>query len=115
MRYYLKITTCNFTDVDEARDRVTVHHGWSSPEVPSTVGTFRLSKYLNKEFERASRAGETVVIGNTQDDPRTDAASYAALRMYSFVTVPFHRQGGGRITSPSVTRNPVTGEMMKFN
>ncbi|WP_190567027.1 PAS domain S-box protein [Desertifilum sp. FACHB-1129] len=90
---YLKITTCNFTDVDEARDRVTVHHGWSSPEVPSTVGTFRLSKYLNKEFERASRAGETVVIGNTQDDPRTDAASYAALRMYSFVTVPFHRQG----------------------
>ncbi|NES95438.1 MAG: PAS domain S-box protein [Desertifilum sp. SIO1I2] len=90
---YLQITTCNFTDVDEARDRVTVHHGWSSPEVPSTVGTFRLSQYLSKEFERASRAGETVVICNTQDDPRTDAAGYAALNMYSFVAVPFHRNG----------------------
>ncbi|WP_416670348.1 PAS domain S-box protein [Egbenema bharatensis] len=89
----LQITTCNFTDVDEAHDRVTVHHGWSSPEVPSTVGTFRLSQYLSKEFERASRAGETVVVCNTQDDPRTDAAGYAALNMYSFVTVPFHRNG----------------------
>jgi len=90
---YLQITTCNFTDVDEAHDWVTVHHGWSSPEVPSTVGTFRISHYLSKEFERASRAGETVVIRNTQTDPRTDAAGYAALSMYSFVTVPFHRDG----------------------
>ena len=90
---YLQITTCVFTDVDEAHDRVTVHHGWSSPEVPSIVGTFRTSQYLSKEFERASRAGETAVIRNTQTDPRTDAASYAALNMYSFVTVPFHHHG----------------------
>ncbi|MFQ4137264.1 PAS domain S-box protein [Nodosilinea sp. PGN35] len=93
MGAYLQITTCNFTDVDEAHDRVTVHHGWSSPEVPSTVGTFCISQYLSKEFERASRAGETVVVGNTQTDPRTDAAGYAALHMYSFVSVPFHRNG----------------------
>ncbi|WP_072015974.1 PAS domain S-box protein [Leptolyngbya sp. KIOST-1] len=90
---FLQITTCNFTDVDEAHDRITVHHGWSSPEVPSTVGTFCLSQYLSKEFERASRAGETVAVCNTQTDPRTDAASYAALEMYSFVTVPFHQNG----------------------
>lgn len=90
---YLQITTCNFTDVDEVHDRVTVHHGWSSPEVTSTVGTFRTSQYLSQEFERASRTGETVVICNTQNDPRTDAAAYAALNMHSFVTVPFHRNG----------------------
>lgn len=90
---YLRVTTCNFTDVDEAHDQVTVHHGWSSPAMPSTVGTFRTSQYLSKEFERASRAGETVVICNTQTDPRTDAAGYAALNMHSFVTVPFHRNG----------------------
>jgi PAS domain S-box-containing protein len=93
MGAYLRVTTCNFTDVDEAHDRVTVHHGWSSPEVPSTVGTFRTSQYLSKEFERASLAGETVVVCNTQTDPRTDAAGYAALNMHSFVTVPFHRNG----------------------
>ncbi|MBD2115229.1 MULTISPECIES: PAS domain S-box protein [Cyanophyceae] len=93
MGAYLQITTCAFADVDEAHDRVTAHHGWSSPEVPSIVGTFCISQYLSNEFVRASRAGETVVVCNTQTDPRTDAAGYAALDMYSFVTVPFHRHG----------------------
>jgi PAS domain S-box-containing protein len=90
---YLKITTCNFTDVDEVRGEVTVHYGWNSPDVPSTVGTFRTTEYLSEEFERASRAGETVVIRDTQTDPRTDGPGYAALNMYAFVTVPFHRNG----------------------
>ncbi|MBD1914097.1 MULTISPECIES: PAS domain S-box protein [unclassified Leptolyngbya] len=87
---YLQITTCNFADVDKAHDQVTAHYGWSSSDVPSTRGTFRISQYLSKEFERASRAGEMVVICNTQIDPRTDAAGYAALNIHSFVTVPFH-------------------------
>ncbi len=90
---YLQITTCNFTDVDETHDQVTVHYGWSSPEVPSTVGTFQISHYLSQEFERACQAGETFVVGNTQTDPRTDAAGHAALSIYSFITVPFHRNG----------------------
>lgn len=86
---YLQITTCNFADVHEEYDRIIVHNGWSAPSVPSTVGTFQLSKYLSREFERASRAGETVVIRDTQTDPRTDTAAHAALDIYSFVTVPF--------------------------
>jgi PAS domain S-box-containing protein len=93
---YLKITTCNFTDVDEARGEVTVHYGWNSIDVPSTVGTFRLREYLSEEFERASRAGATIVICNTQIDPRTHAPGYAALNMHSFVTVPFHCRGRWR-------------------
>jgi PAS domain S-box-containing protein len=90
---YLKVTTCNFTDVDEARGEVTVHDGWNSPDVPSTMGTFRTTEYLSEEFARASRAGETSVICDTQTDPRTDGPAYAALNMYAFVTVPFHRNG----------------------
>ncbi len=90
---YLKITTCNFTDVDEGQGEVTVHYGWNSTNVPSTVGTFRIAQYLSEEFKRASRAGETVVVRNTQTDPRTDGPGYAAFNMYSFVTVPFHRNG----------------------
>jgi PAS domain-containing protein len=33
------------------------------------------------------------VIRDTQTDPRTDGLGYAALNMYAFVTVPFHRNG----------------------
>lgn len=88
---YLQITTCLFTDVDEERGEVTVHYGWNSPDVSSTVGTFCLTEYVSEEFQRASRAGEMVVVRNTQTDPRTDGPSYAALNLHSFVTVPFHR------------------------
>ncbi|MBW4528545.1 MAG: GAF domain-containing protein, partial [Phormidium tanganyikae FI6-MK23] len=90
---YLKVSTCNFTDVDEARGEVTVHYGWNSPEVPSTVGTFHIMEYLSQEFVWASCAGETSVICDTQTDPRTDGPAYAALHMYAFVTVPFRRSG----------------------
>ncbi|MBD1847028.1 GAF domain-containing protein [Cyanobacteria bacterium FACHB-63] len=90
---HLQITTCLFIDVDEGRGEVTVHYGWNSPDVLSTVGTFRLTESVSEEFQRASRAGEMVVVRNTQTDPRTDASSYAALNMHSFVTVPFHRDG----------------------
>ena len=90
---YLQITTCLFIDVDERRGEVTVHYGWNSPDVRSTVGTFRLAEYVSEEFQRASRAGEMVVVRNTQTDPRTDGPSYAALNLHSFVTVPFHRNG----------------------
>jgi PAS domain S-box-containing protein len=90
---YLKITTCNFNDVDESQREVTVHYGWNSTEVPSTMGTFRIKDYLSEEFEQASRCGETFVIRDTQTDLRTNADGYAALKMHSFVTVPFHRNG----------------------
>ena len=90
---YLKISTCDFADVDEAQSELTVHYGWNSPEVPSTVGTFRTTEYLSEEFARASRDGETFVICDTQTDARTDGPAYAALNMYAFVTVPFHRNG----------------------
>ncbi|WP_339383345.1 ATP-binding protein [Oculatella sp. LEGE 06141] len=90
---YLQITTCNFTDVNEERDELTVHYGWNSPDVLSTVGTFRITEYLSEDLQRASRAGEMVVVRNTQTDPRTDASGYAALNMHSFVTVPFHHHG----------------------
>jgi PAS domain S-box-containing protein len=90
---YLQITTCLFVDVDERRGEVTVHHGWNSPDVLSTVGTFRLAEYVSEEFQQASRAREMVVVRDTQTDPRTDGPSYAALNMHSFVTVPFHRNG----------------------
>ena len=90
---YLQVSTCDFADVDEARGEVTVHSGWNSPEVPSTVGTFRTTEYLSDEFVRASLAGETSVICDTQSDPRTDGPAYAALQMFAFVTVPFHCHG----------------------
>ena len=55
--------------------------------------TYRMADYLTPDYERAGRAGETVVVSNTETDPRTDAQAYARLGIIAFVTVPFHREG----------------------
>jgi PAS domain S-box-containing protein len=90
---FLKLTTCLFIDVDLPKGEVTTVHAWNSTQVPNLRQTFRLEDYLTEEFVRAGRAGEKVIVADTQKDPRTDAAAYAALQIGSFVTVPFHRDG----------------------
>jgi PAS domain S-box-containing protein len=88
---YLGVTTCTFVDVDDSGNTATVSYAWNSSAVPSTKGTYRLSEFLNEEFGRAHRAGEMVVVHNTQTDPRTDGPSYAAFAIAAFVTVPYLR------------------------
>lgn len=90
---YLSLAGCNFCRVDEAADRLTTDFGWSNAEVPNLVRSYRLTEYFSEEFVRTAHAGETILIRNTQTDPRVDANAYAGLRIGSFVMVPFHRDG----------------------
>jgi len=91
---HLNLTQCTFFDVDSSRDQVTTTFGWRANQPPRAVArTYRLVDYNTSEIQRAGRAGETVVVGNTETDPRTDAQAYAQLGITSFVIVPFHREG----------------------
>ncbi|MBC1221108.1 GAF domain-containing protein [Nostoc sp. UCD121] len=90
---YLKLATVNFLDVDESRDELAVCYFWTRTDALSLLGTYRTKDYLNEEFVRVSRAGEMTIVGDTQTDWRTDARSYAALEVGSFVSIPFHRNG----------------------
>ncbi len=94
---YMKVVSVVFTDVDETLEQVTVSHGWMETGTLSIVGnSYRLEEYVTPEFGRLSRAGEMFVVSDTQTDPRTDAALYAALQIHSWVVVPFHRDGEWR-------------------
>ncbi|MFQ4136416.1 PAS domain S-box protein [Nodosilinea sp. PGN35] len=91
---YLHITACIFCEVDKSQNEITVNYGWRDTRVPSPLRTYRLREYLSEEFDRASRAGETVVVHNTQTDGRVvGSPNYAELEIQSFVTVPFHHNG----------------------
>ncbi|MCB0125810.1 MAG: PAS domain S-box protein, partial [Caldilineaceae bacterium] len=91
---YLNLGICVFVDVDEARDEVTVHHGWNQESVTSLEHqTFRMSDYTTEEFRRASRAGETFVIRDTANDERVDGEANARLNVGAWLGLPFHREG----------------------
>ncbi|MDY9927177.1 PAS domain S-box protein [Methanosarcina sp.] len=91
---YLKVKTVNFCEVDDTEGTFTVSLGWQDMGVPSLLHqTFLISNYLTEEFGRAGRAGETVIIRNTQTDPRTNARAYTSLDIGSVMIVPFHVKG----------------------
>lgn len=93
---FLRITSCNFVDVSEARDELRLVHGWNQNPADAVRRPLRITEFLGAEFRRASHAGETIVVADTVRDGRTDAAAYAGLQIGAFVIVPFHQKGAWR-------------------
>jgi GAF domain-containing protein len=91
---FLRLSFCaRLSTSIKDRGEVTVHHAWTSANVPSPKSTFRLADYLSEEFSRASRAGETVIVRDASADERVNADTIAQRSIGSFVTVPHHRDG----------------------
>ncbi|MGL5059115.1 MAG: PAS domain S-box protein, partial [Microcoleus sp.] len=90
---YLNISNCLFAEIDEARDRATVEYNWYKAGTPNMTGVHQLSSWITEEFQQAARANETIIICNTQTDPRTCKERYAAFNIHTLVTVPFHQDG----------------------
>ena len=93
---HLGLSLVNFVDVHEAGDEVSVTHSWHRPDVPSSLGTYRLSEYLSEEFQSTLRAGQPFVVRDCATDPRTNAKRFAKLKMGAFVTTPLVREGRWR-------------------
>ena len=78
---------------DPAEARFTVVSAWERKGLPSPRGTYRAGDYLSTEFLRAARAGEPIVIADTDTDPRVDKEAYRAIGMRAFVAVPILKDG----------------------
>jgi len=90
---YLHVSSCSFVDIDDDAGEVTIQHNWQLDSTPSLRRTFRLRDYLNEEYIRASRAGQTVVVTDTATDGRSDPEAYARLNIGAMITIPFIWQG----------------------
>ena len=90
---HLGLSQCAFVEIDEAAEQVWIPHDWHRDDVPSLVGTHRLADFVEPEFIRLARAGETIVVRDTATDPRTTPEKFAELKIASFVCVPLIRQG----------------------
>ncbi len=90
---YLNLTNCLFAEINEGQNQAIIEHTWHTLDTPDITGVYQLSDFITEELRQTARSGETLVICNTQTDPRTDSDRYAALKIHAFVTVPFYREG----------------------
>jgi PAS domain S-box-containing protein len=92
---FLNLSSCAFNEIFEERGEFTVPYGWFREDAPNLIGgVYRHADFVTDRFHQASRAGETVIVRDTLDDTRiADPAAYDAIKIRSFITVPFHREG----------------------
>ena len=95
---HFDLTLCNFVDISEATDEAQVIYAWHRPEVPSSIGSYRLSDYFSAEFQEAGRAGRPFVIDDTVQDPRTARGGFEEFKIRSFVCVPLVQDGRWRFS-----------------
>ncbi|MGB3308811.1 MAG: response regulator [Nodosilinea sp.] len=90
---YLNLSVCAFAEIDADEQNATINYAWHGPYSHNVVNVYRLSEFVTDQFLQAARNQETIVIRNTQTDPRTVAEKYAAINIHSFVSVPFYKDG----------------------
>ncbi|WP_395752669.1 PAS domain-containing protein [Prosthecobacter sp.] len=95
---HMGLSLFNYVDIDDAAGECEVVHAWHRPDVPSSLGRYKLAEYLSSEYQDTLRNGEPFVICDTGNDPRTDAQAYERLRMKAFVCMPLVRDAVWRFT-----------------
>ncbi len=93
---HLGLSLCAFVEIDEQAEEVHITHDWHREDVPGLVGTHHLADFVEPEFIRLARAGETIIVRDTATDPRTTPEKFAALDIASFVCVPLIQHGQWR-------------------
>lgn len=86
---HLNVSSCSFTSIDEELCEVNVDYAWNNPDVPSLRKTFKIKDFVNSELIKASKAGETMMVCDTQNDSRVNAKAFGELSIASCMTVPF--------------------------
>ncbi len=90
---YLNLSLCAFVEIDESAAQVVIAHDWHRDDVPGLVGVYALSDFVGPQFIQQARAGEVIVVRDTVTDPRTDAPTFASLKISSFVCAPLILDG----------------------
>jgi PAS domain S-box-containing protein len=91
--HFMKVSTAVLVDVDEDLDEVRPHDLWRTEGMPKLPLVLRLSDFGGEEPQALLRAGQTVVIHDTEAGSPVYAAAHRPIRVRSSINVPFHRDG----------------------
>ncbi|MEZ4732739.1 MAG: PAS domain S-box protein [Caldilineaceae bacterium] len=89
---YLAAAHCTFNEIDLVADQgMTLAHWQRRNDAPTVLGPHPISTVVGLDIATLLAAGQSVVISDVQQDPRTAhlTARYAAMGVQSIVRVPF--------------------------
>ena len=86
---FLDVSFSYFAELDYESDQGRLSYIWHSEKIPSLPEFIRLSDFRASDQYLAFRKGETVIVEDTENDPRTKPEFFRAINMRSFIAVPF--------------------------
>jgi GAF domain-containing protein len=89
----MEVSSAVLADIDEELDEVRPHYLWRTEGMPTFPLVIRLSGFGVEEQQALLRAGQTVVIQDTEAVSLVYAAANRQIGVRSSVNVPFHRDG----------------------
>ncbi|MBX9600695.1 MAG: PAS domain-containing protein [Bryobacteraceae bacterium] len=90
---HLGIGSCTLFEIDEAADRMAIGYTWNRSGAPPEPAEMPVAALFGQDFRQAARAGETIVVRDTQADPRTVAGAHAARGVLALIAVAFQTGG----------------------
>ncbi|MGG6241020.1 PAS domain-containing protein [Nodosilinea sp. AN01ver1] len=93
---YLNLSACAFAEIDAAEAEAVINQAWHAEGTLDPVGTYHIAEFLTEGFRLAAHSQQTVVVRDTQADPRIYGEPYAAVNVGALVSVPFHKEGQWR-------------------
>lgn len=93
--HYLKVDRAVWDQVDIVAGIGIVKQDWRRQEIPSLVGTYRISEYVLPDLVDLFHAGQTAVIPDVESYPYTApfAANLSALNIRASISVPCIYEG----------------------
>ncbi len=90
----LGVSRAGYGEVDTARETITIARDWNAPGIDSIAGVLQFRDY-GSYIENLKR-GETAVVANAYEDPRTRdmADALREISAVSFVNMPVSEHGG---------------------
>lgn len=92
---YLEVDRSVWDQIDAIAGMVTVKQDWRRQELPSIVGSYRLSDFILPELINLFYAGQPVAVSDVGSYPHTApfADSFRALNASAFVSIPCLYEG----------------------
>ncbi len=88
---FLDVSFSFFAEIDEAGNQGRLSCLWNSEDVSRLPDTINFSDFLRAEFSRTYRGSKTIIVRDTETDPCINPGPFRAIKMRSFIIVPFHR------------------------
>jgi GAF domain-containing protein len=90
----LNVSRAGYGTIDPAAETITIERDWNAPGIQSLAGVLQFRDYGT--YIDDLKRGETVVVADAEEDPRTapTAEALKAISAQAFVNMPVTEQGG---------------------